>query len=175
MSLCNCSGNSVVIVGVPPGSCLGEGCIFVPHVLIKSVDSIYPCNETISIDMSDKLQFNSLQNNSIVEFEIIEHTSNFTNVYFQATTDRSSIQIIATSNFQGLPAEDYKWGKIVYKVQQGRLSNIASATVIFKSYCTSKLIPTGCDCDPCTGNIICENTDLEITDGISPDLDITIN
>lgn len=174
MGLCKCSGNQVIVTSTPSSDCAKNDCIFVPHLLIGKENSIYPCGEDISIDVSDKIKFKPGGDKSIAEFEILSYSSNLTNVYFEATGDRSIIKIRATSAYSGYPEPDYKFATISYKVQQGILSDAASVTIVFKNACDTKLVPTNSICNPCTG-IITSIVDLEIGNVGIPDLEITIN
>lgn len=158
--LCKCT-NPVVSYTKPP--CVQDNCIRAAHIYVKQEDSIYPCGETLLIDISNKIFFDSKQDNSIATFEVISHSSNLRDLSFITNPDNSIIQFQVTSNYGGYPSKDYLWGTVVYKVRQGMLSDIATITIPFKSHCTSIDIPNDKYCDPCTGDLIDKPVNISVS------------
>jgi len=175
MGICKCS-NPEIINPKPPCS---TNCVRIQHSVVKSTSenptaSVYPCNEALTIDVYDLISFDINQEQDIAEFEIMSYSDNLKDVVISSNAANTAVEISLKSNYQGLPAEDYKFGKITWKVQQGILSDIATITVVFRSKCATKLIPSGSICNPCDGTIS-QIIDVSINDS-SPDvIDVSIN
>lgn len=166
--LCNCT-NPVVTYN---SQCKKSNCIRIPHIYVKQIDSIYPCNQTLIIDISNKISFDPNQLKSITDFFVLSHTPNLKDVSFLVSPDRTSVEIQLTSNYSGYPAPDYKFGTISWKARQGALSDIATVTVPFKSHCNTIEIPNDKYCDPCNGALIDNLVNISV---VQQDSDSSVN
>lgn len=169
--LCKCL--NPVVTYKPP--CQKSNCLRIPHIYVKQIDSIYPCNQTLTIDISDKIFFDPNQNKSVTEFFILSHTPNLKNVSIVTSIDRTSVEIVLTSNYSGHPAKDYKFGTISWKARQGALTDIATVTIPFKSHCNTIEIPNDKYCDPCNGNLLDKEVDISVNGGTTTNnIDISV-
>tara|TARA_R100000951_G_scaffold77779_1_gene65644 strand:- start:1523 stop:2059 length:537 start_codon:yes stop_codon:yes gene_type:complete len=176
---CTCSNAQTYI---PNGPCTTSGCLRIPHVYVKQEDSIYPCGETLIIDLSGKISFDLDQDNSITIFTIEEYTSNLLNPLWSLSADRSSIQLTVDSNYDnsvGQPADGstaHLFGKLVYRIRQGELDDIGTITIPFKSYCSDVTVTADKYCDPCSGALVNVPVDISVTDDTNNSLiDIQIS
>lgn len=170
--LCKCS-NPVVHYNAP---CERANCLRIPHVYVKQKDSVYPCNETLVIDITNKVNFDPSQLKDITEFFIVNHTPNLKNVHFVVNPTRTSIELHVTSNYSGYPSLDYKFAKVTWKARQGMLSDIATFTIPFKSHCSTIEIPNDKYCDPCNGNLLDKEVDISVNGGpTTNNIDISVH
>lgn len=171
--LCKCTNPVVTNYNAV---CETANCLRIPHIYVKQVDSVYPCNETLHIDLSSKVKFDPTQPKSITDFFVISHTSNLKNVHFVVSPDRTSIELYVTSNYSGYPNDDYKFGKVVWKARQGILSDVATVIIPFKSHCNTIEIPNDKYCDPCNGNLLDKIVDISVNAGTTTNyIDISVD
>lgn len=179
--ICQCT-NPIVTPTRPP--CVSANCFRVSHFYVKQIDSIHPCNETLVVDLSNNIHFDTNQLKTITTFEVISHSPNLKNVFFTVSPDRTSIEITMTSNYTG-PSQvsptdgSYKFATITFKGQQGKLSDKGTVTIPFRSHCNIS-IPNDKYCDICNGNLISIPTDISVEGEPQPGsyqtpIDINVN
>lgn len=177
MGLCSCKNPKTTI---PSGPCSVANCLRIPYVYVPLEETVFPCGQDLSIDLSNKISFDSAQDNSISEFIIRDSTDNLINATWSLNSDRSSIQLTVRSNYTGVGepspvSTDHLFGKITYEVRQGHLNDVATITIPFKSHCNSLNIPNNQYCDPCTGNLLDKITNISVTPDDSDDSGSTVN
>lgn len=141
----NCNGCPPGNPCPPPPKCPTGNCLYLPHFLIGSENSVGPCNETGFIPFADSGLDTSLCGSTTPVFSIVSKSNIFKNV----TIDSTGIHFTTTTANGEAPM-----GVIEYSVSCGLYSSISSVTIILKNLCVAAICPAGTMCNKCNG--LCE-------------------
>lgn len=129
-----------------PKTCFSGNCLYIPHLLVGSDDSVGPCNEEGLIPFADTGIDTTLCGNVAPTYTILSHPNIFTNVSINST----GISFTTTTAI-----EEASVGVITYAVSCSGYASTATATIILKNLCASVICPSGQLCAKCTGD--CED------------------
>jgi hypothetical protein len=133
--------------------CPAGECLYLPHLLVGSENSVGPCGETGFIPFADTGLDTTLCGATTPTFSIISKSPIFTNV----TITSSGVTFTTTT---ALSSDSV--GIIEYGVGCGNYSTISSITIILKNLCAGIVCPQGQRCESCSGDCVNINGDLII-------------
>jgi hypothetical protein len=134
------------VCGPKKPKCPSGNCLYIPHLLVGSENSVGPCNETGFIPFVDTGIDTTLCGATPPIYTILSHSNIFTNV----SIDSTGINFTTTTSI-----EEASVGVITYAVSCGANASTATATIILKNLCASVICPAGQFCEKCTG--VCED------------------
>lgn len=153
MSCCLCYPK-VCTPSTPP-KCPSGNCLYIPHLLVGSSDSVGPCNETGFIPFADTGIDTTLCGNTTPTYSILDKSNIFTNV----TINSTGITFTTTTTI-----EEASMGVITYAVACGNYASTATVTIIIKNLCASVLCGATQLCDKCTGDCVDIEGDIIVGD-----------
>lgn len=138
----------------PTSSCPNGNCLYIPHLLVGSEDSVGPCNEEGLIPFAGTGINTTLCGVTVPSYIILSHSPIFTDVSINST----GISFTTTTAI-----EEASVGVIEYGVSCGQYSSIATATIIIKNLCAGTLCGSTQTCNKCTG--LCADIEGSLTVG----------
>ncbi len=135
-----------------PKKCPTGNCLYVPHLLVGSDNSVGPCEEEGLIPFEDTGIDTTLCGNTAPVYTILSHSQIFKNV----TINSTGINFTTT-----IAIEEASVGIISYSVSCGKYASTATVTIILKQLCASVICSAGTYCDKCTGT--CEDIEGSLT------------
>ena len=138
----------------PKPLCNNADCLFLPHLLVGSSNSVGPCDEEGLVPFENTGLNTTLCGLLPPTFSIRSHSDIFKDV----TIDATGIKFTTTISKSNDPV-----GIIEYGVSCGQYSQTATVTIILKNLCVGSMCASNEVCNKCTG--ICELVVGDITIG----------